>query len=99
MYNSDNIVTECLFSNIFIINNEGVVLTPPDDLVLLGTMRAGVIETCERMHIPVKQEAFTKDFLLSDKASEVMICNSLITLVSIKQVDDASKQQKLGSKI
>ena len=46
MYNRDNVVTECLFSNVFIIDKTGTVLTPPGDLVLLGTMRAGVIETC-----------------------------------------------------
>lgn len=34
MFNTENIITECLFSNVFIIDTKGTVLTPPEELVL-----------------------------------------------------------------
>lgn len=96
MYSADGTVTECLFSNVFIVDKTGTVITPPEDLVLQGTMRAGAIQTCQKHNIPFKEMRFTKDFVLSDETAEVFITSSIFAVLPLASVNGVSKQQKIG---
>ena len=79
-------VTECAHSNISIILDDGSVKTAPaDNLILAGVARAHLIKMCERFGVPVKEEPYTLDELMS--AAEVVVTSSGTLCRPVSTVD------------
>ena len=68
-------VTECAHSNLAIIRDDGVLQTAPADrLILAGIARQHLLDMCELLAVPVREEAFTlKDMM---EAAEVVVMSS-----------------------
>jgi len=80
IYTHENQVLELTRSNIFIVNNEGQIATPKDNM-LHGITRKKVIES-----IDIEQRVVTKEELL--EAKEVFITGTTKKVLSITQIDN-----------
>ena len=78
-------VTECSHSNVHILRNGEFLTAPLDNLILPGIARAHLIGACERLGIPVRQEPFTLDELMS--ADEIITSSSTAPCIRACQVD------------
>ncbi len=80
-----DIVTECAHSNLSILK-DGVLFThPADNLILAGTGRAHLIESCRRFGIPVREECYTLDELKN--ADEILITSASALCVRVLELD------------
>lgn len=78
-------VTECAHSNVHIIK-DGVFKTAPlDNLILPGITRAHLIRTCNKLGIPVKEEAFNLEELFD--ADEIIVSSAGALCVGAKELD------------
>jgi D-alanine transaminase len=78
-------VTECSSSNVMIVK-DGVIRThPADNLILHGISRAVVLELAELTGIPILEEAFSLEDLLT--ADEVFITGTTIEVMPVVGVD------------
>jgi branched-chain amino acid aminotransferase len=85
MLNSQGYVAEGSSDNIFIIKR-GVVYTPPCYIgALEGITRAAIIEICQKVGIPVKEEPFTlHDVYVAD---EVFFTGTAAEVIAVREVD------------
>ncbi|MBQ7184822.1 MAG: aminotransferase class IV [Clostridia bacterium] len=67
-------VTECAHSNVHILKDGTLFTAPLDNLILPGIARAHLIRMCGRMGIPVREEPYTLDALMS--ADEIFVTSS-----------------------
>ena len=86
-------VTECSHSNVHIIKDGTFYTAPTDNLILPGITRKHLINACNRLGVPVKEEAFTLDDLYN--ADEVIITSISNLCVSAESVD--GKKVKNGA--
>lgn len=78
-------VTECAHSNLSILRG-GVLFThPANEFILAGTGRAHLIALCKQKGIPVKEQTYTLDDLLS--ADEVLITSASALCMRVVEVD------------
>jgi D-alanine transaminase len=78
-------VTECAHSNVHIIK-DGVFKTAPlDNLILPGITRGHLIRTCNKLGIPVKEEAFNLEELFD--ADEIIVSSAGALCVGAKELD------------
>jgi branched-chain amino acid aminotransferase len=85
MLNSQGYVAEGSSDNIFIIKR-GIVFTPPCYCgALEGITRAAIIEICQKIGIPVKEEPFTlHDVYVAD---EVFFTGTAAEVIAVREVD------------
>ncbi len=84
--NTDGFVAECVVSNIFIVNDGGVITPSLDTNILPGITRRTVLDICDNSSIPASEERFTKETLV--KSDEVFITNSLMEIMPVSGIDD-----------
>lgn len=81
----DGVVTECSASNVAMIK-DGVIYTHPDgNLILPGVTKKVWIECAKNLGIPLKEEPFTVDELLS--ADEVFCSSTTIEVMPIVKIN------------
>jgi branched-chain amino acid aminotransferase len=86
-FTADKRLAEASFSNVFLVDGEGVVRTPPRDTpVLDGVVRQSVLELCEQEGIPCEAETPLTVHELLD-AKEVFITNSTMGLRPVVRVE------------
>ncbi|WP_405083557.1 branched-chain-amino-acid transaminase [Paenibacillus psychroresistens] len=85
MLNSQGFVAEGSSDNIFIIKR-GIVFTPPCYCgALEGITRAAIIEICQKIGIPCKEEPFTlHDVYVAD---EVFFTGTAAEVIAVREVD------------
>jgi branched-chain amino acid aminotransferase len=85
MLNSQGFVAEGSSDNIFIIKR-GIVFTPPCYCgALEGITRAAIIEICQKVGIPCKEEPFTlHDVYVAD---EVFFTGTAAEVIAVREVD------------
>jgi len=81
-----NRVTEGSHTNVHCIKGGKLYTAPLDNLILPGIARKNLINTCEKLGIPVVQEPFSLDFLMG--ADEVMVTSSSNPCVAATHVDN-----------
>ena len=83
----DNYVTECTFSNIFIVDNSGNIITRnADNNILSGITRNRIIEIARSNNITVHERKFSKEELL--EAKEVFSTSTTTFVRPIVQIDN-----------
>jgi len=78
-------VTECAHSNVHIIMDGTLITAPTDNLILPGIARKHLIEACGRLGIPVREEPYMLDELMS--ADEVLVSSSTRLVAAAEVVD------------
>ena len=84
-YREGGRVTECAHSNIHILKDGALFTAPTDHLILPGIARAHLIRACNRLSIPVREEAFTLDALFN--ADEVIVTSSSNLCLRVDVID------------
>jgi D-alanine transaminase len=83
----DGLVTEASFSNVFIVDENDILVTrAPDNLILQGITRNRFIDLAKKNSIKVAERNFDRGELL--KAREVFLTSSSMLLRPITKVDD-----------
>ncbi|ASB50982.1 aminotransferase class IV [Alkalitalea saponilacus] len=82
---NDEAVTEGSRSNIFFVRNEELI-TAPDSLVLCGVMRKKVLETANRLHIPIIFEAVRVNKLPLMEAA--FLTGTSLRILPVKRIDE-----------
>ena len=79
-------VTECAHSNISIITDNGALKTAPaDNMILAGVARGHLLAFCRKFGIPVIEEPFTVEEMMS--AAEVIVTSSGTLCRPVCQID------------
>ena len=82
----DGIVTEASFANVFIVDENDVLVTKPaDNLILCGITRNRLIKIAMEKGIKVLEKNFTVDEMM--KAKEVFLTSSSLILRPVAQID------------
>ena len=86
-FTADRRLAEACFSNVFLVDAEGVVRTPPRDTpVLDGVVRQAVLELCQREEMPYDAErALTINDVL--EATEVFLTNSTMGVRPVVRIE------------
>ncbi|ODS32723.1 MAG: branched-chain amino acid aminotransferase [Candidatus Scalindua rubra] len=95
--NTDGHVAECIFSNIFIVNNKTVITPSLDTNILPGITRRIVLDICKNNNISISEERFKVETLL--KAKEAFITNSLMEIMPVSKVEDYEIGETIPGKI
>ncbi|HED16642.1 MAG TPA: aminodeoxychorismate lyase [Gammaproteobacteria bacterium] len=91
MLNQQGEVIECISSNLFMIDQSGVLITPAlDHQGVAGVMREQVINLAEFLNIQLYITQITSDDL--QRASEVFISNSLIGILPVCKIETTHYQ-------
>ncbi len=86
MCNAHGDIVEGTFSNVFIVKS-GMLITPPlDRCGIEGIIRATLMDIAAKAGIPCHQAYIRQQDVVT--ADEVFICNSIIGIWPIKQIDD-----------
>lgn len=86
MCNAHGDIVEGTFSNIFMVKS-GMLITPPlDRCGINGITRATIMDIAAKVGIPCHQAYIRQQDL--ESADEVFMCNSIIGIWPIKQIDD-----------
>ena len=82
----DGIVTECAHSNIAIIKNGMLFTHPRSPYILPGITRERLLFFCNKMHIPYREEAFSRAELYS--ADEVLVTSTTKLALRASEIDN-----------
>ncbi|MCW5590096.1 MAG: aminotransferase class IV family protein [Legionellales bacterium] len=86
LLNTKGNVAEASAANIFMVNRDGIVITPRlEDGALPGITRGMIINICKELDIEISESVITQQELLS--AKEVFLTNSLIEIQPVKKID------------
>lgn len=86
IFHRDGRVTECAHSNISIITDDGSLKTAPaDNMILAGVARGHLISFCKEFGIPVIEEPFTVNEMMS--AAEVIVTSSGTLCRPVDEID------------
>lgn len=92
----DGTVTEGSSSNVFIVKNGMLKTHPATNLILNGITRQIVLKIAENLRIPVLEEPFTVDELVS--ADEVFITSTTMEVTPVvKLIGNKDQTYKIGS--
>ena len=96
LYYFDGKLLETVRSNVFIVNKEGTLMTPNQD-ILMGITRKKVIEAANELGITVREGTV----LLEDlkEAAEVIITGSNKKVMPVVQIDDQTFNQGIPGPI
>lgn len=90
--NQENI-TETTTSNVFIVNQEGKIMTPPSSsMILEGVTRRKLIEKLKDSGFDVEERAIAKSDLL--KSQEIWLTNSVKGLRFVEQFENLNFEKK-----
>ncbi|MBE6589129.1 MAG: D-amino acid aminotransferase [Ruminococcaceae bacterium] len=81
----DGIVTECAHSNVSILKDGILITHPADRLILAGTGRAHLINTCRAFGIPVEERDYTLEELRA--ADEIILTSASALCMQITELD------------
>ncbi len=88
MFNTQNNITECSVANIFFINKNDEIITPPiTDGTLPGIVRSEILTICKELNIPIFEESINLSKAINCKAA--FITNCAIGIKIIKSIDEA----------
>ncbi|MBD8070751.1 D-amino-acid transaminase [Bacillus sp. PS06] len=85
IFEKDGFIAEGTSSNVFVVKDKVLYTTPLTSNILPGITRAAVLQIAREKGIEVKEEKFTKDFLLN--ADEAFITSTSVELLPIRSVD------------
>lgn len=85
LYYLDGMISECPRSNIFMVNDAGVLITP-DQHILPGITRKQLLQVAQATGIPVEQRTVTPEELFS--AKEVFITSSTKRLIPVYAIGE-----------
>lgn len=83
--NTNDYVTECTVSNIFIVEGRTVLTPPVNACILPGITRKVVLELCKAKDISASEELFNLKKILG--ADEVFITNSIVEIMPVSRID------------
>lgn len=82
----NNIITEGSAANVFMVDNDGIIKSPPlNHFCLPGITRAVTLELIEQLNLPYLETEFTVDELLN--AREVWITSTTKEIFPVIQID------------
>lgn len=81
-----DIVTEGSSSNVFIVKDGMLMTHPADNYILNGITRQVILSLAKELHIPVREERFTKQDVL--EADEIFVSSTTAEIVPAVQIDD-----------
>lgn len=85
-WNQDGCLTEGSFTNVFVVDADGVLHTPkPVEGCLKGITRNAVLTIAAQTDIPTREGGLTHDLLHA--AREVFLTGSLIEIVPVRRID------------
>lgn len=97
-------VTECAHSNVHILNGGELWTAPTDNLILPGIARKHLIKACKAKGVPVHEEPYSLDTLLS--ADEIIVTSSSNLCLRALEIDgkpvggrDGETYEKLRSEV
>lgn len=82
----DGVITEGSSCNVFVAKGGTLYTAPATNKILHGITRAKLLELAAELNIPVREEEFTPDFLLS--ADEVFLSSTSMEAMPVVQIDD-----------
>lgn len=82
----DGTITECCFSNVFIVKNNQLITYPTDNLILAGITRARIIELAKKLNFSTIERKFSIDELLN--ADEVFSTSTTTFVRPIHIIND-----------
>lgn len=85
LLDEDGFVAEGPTSNVFVVDPEGTLRTPPERRVLRGVTRASVIELAEIMQIQVREEPIAPEELLL--SAEIFMTGTSASIVPVESID------------
>ena len=85
LLDTEGYVAEGSGENIFILTQDGTLLTPPLDSALNGITRDTVIQLAKELAIPVKEQRFPRDEVLI--AKEAFFTGSAAEITPIRELD------------
>lgn len=83
--NTNNQVTECAVSNVFIVEKNAVITPALKTNILPGITRKIILELCRKSGICVSEEAFGLERIFA--AEEVFVTNSLLEVMPVSKID------------
>ncbi len=86
--NTDNHVTECSVSNIFIVEKNSVVTPSLNTNILPGITRKIILELCRENNIQSSEELLRPERIFS--ADEVFVTNSLMEILPVSKIEGKS---------
>lgn len=86
LLNEGGEVAEAPTSNIFIVDREGAIVTPPEDKVLLGITRESVLELADALGVEARVEDMRVEDLYS--AAEVFLTATSVGVWPVIRIDD-----------
>ena len=86
MLNADGDVAEATGDNVFIVTDGAVITPPPEAGILIGVTRGVVIELCEKLGIPLRQERLSVEQVYS--ADECFLTGTAAEVIAVTKVDD-----------
>ena len=85
LMDEDGLVAEGPTSNVFIVDQEGVLRTPPEQRVLRGVTRASVMDLADVLEIPFREGAISPEELMSSR--EAFLTGTSASIVPIESID------------
>lgn len=87
LYREDGVITEGSSSNLWIVDNDGQVVTPPADRhILNGITRQIILKLCHHNGIRAVESAITRDTLM--RAQEIFLTGTTTFIKPINTIDD-----------
>jgi D-alanine transaminase len=86
VFHRDGIVTEGTLSNVFIVQDGKVITHPESRLILNGITRQISIQLAEKNNIPIIQQEFSNDQMLS--ADEVFLTSTVWEIIPVVRVEE-----------
>ncbi len=83
--NTNNQVTECAVSNVFIVEKNAVITPALKTNILPGITRKIILRLCKESGISVSEEAFGMERVLA--AEEIFVTNSLMEVMPVSKID------------
>ncbi|KKO20732.1 MAG: aminodeoxychorismate lyase [Candidatus Brocadia sp.] len=84
--NTENHITECAVSNVFIVERNAVITPSLKANLLPGVTRGVIMELCKENGVPVTEELFGLERVLA--ADEVFLTNSLMEVMPVSKINE-----------
>jgi branched-chain amino acid aminotransferase len=93
LVDEEGFVAEGPTTNIFLVDGEGTVITPPEETVLLGVTRRSILEIADHDGVPLREEQVRPDELAG--AAEVFLTGTTAGVWPVESVDG----KKIGESV
>jgi branched-chain amino acid aminotransferase len=85
LLDQDGLIAEGPTSNVFVVDDEGRVLTPPEVRVLRGVTRQSIMEIAQHRGIEVREQKISPEQLF--EASEIFLTGTTAGVLPVESVD------------